>query len=91
MTTRNDPKELTAERGKTHGDWFHQAELANRIKGIMRDGDKWSELPPFRKESLDMIATKISRILTGNHNEPDHWDDISGYAFLGKGGHRADE
>jgi hypothetical protein len=34
-----------------------------------------------------MIAVKISRILTGDAGEPDHWDDIQGYAHLGKAGH----
>ena len=33
-------------------------------------------------ESLDMIASKISRILNGNPNHIDNWDDIAGYAKL---------
>ncbi|WP_257617167.1 hypothetical protein [Campylobacter pinnipediorum] len=29
-----------------------------------------------------MIAHKIARILAGNPNYKDHWDDIAGYATL---------
>ena len=34
------------------------------------------------KEALDNIAQKIARIFAGNHNFPDHWIDIQGYAKL---------
>ena len=30
-----------------------------------------------------MIALKLSRILSGQSNFKDHWDDIAGYAKLG--------
>lgn len=33
-------------------------------------------------ESLDLILTKIARILSGDPNEPDHWRDIEGYARI---------
>ena len=33
-------------------------------------------------ESMDLILTKIARILSGDPNEPDHWRDIEGYARL---------
>lgn len=90
-TITTDPKALTNERGKTHGDWMKQSSLAYALKGVMRDSDNWPNLPAFRKEALDLIMTKVSRILTGDHNEPDHWDDGSGYFFLGKGGHNGHE
>lgn len=83
----NDPQALTNERGTTHGDWIQQSMLGNSLKRLMRGSQNWDDLKPHQAEALDMIATKISRILTGNQNEPDHWDDISGYAFLGKKGH----
>jgi hypothetical protein len=40
-------------------------------------------LKPEHAESLEMIAHKIGRILAGNENFHDHWDDIAGYAKLG--------
>ena len=33
-------------------------------------------------EALDMIATKIARILNGNPDHVDSWIDIAGYATL---------
>lgn len=50
----------------------------------------WDNLAACHQESIDMILTKISRIVSGNPSEPDHWDDIAGYAFLGKGGHKTE-
>lgn len=35
-------------------------------------------------EALEMICTKIARILAGNARESDHWSDIAGYAELGR-------
>ena len=39
-------------------------------------------LPPYHSMALVMIATKLSRILTGGPDFRDHWDDIAGYAKL---------
>lgn len=35
-----------------------------------------------QKEALEMIASKIARILNGNTNNEDSWRDIAGYATL---------
>lgn len=56
--------------------------VAQRIKEAIRCAPKYSLLSSAQRESLDLIATKISRITSGNPNELDHWDDISGYAEL---------
>lgn len=78
----NDIHRLLAERAKTHGDFVHHARLSQIIKNDMRDGIRWRELSMYQRESLDMIANKIARILTGNPHFKDHWDDIAGYALL---------
>lgn len=82
------PIELTADRKSTHGDWHRQSELAHELHERMRSSPNWGSLKPYQLEALDMIQTKVSRILCGNPAEPDHWDDIGGYALLGKGGHK---
>lgn len=69
------------EREKTHGDYCLNASVAQALKDAMRNGPL-SELPSVHRESLDLICTKISRIVCGDHNEPDHWTDIMGYAKL---------
>lgn len=78
----SDPARVTAERNSTHGDWGAQANLSHQLKETMRQGINWSRLSPAQAEALDMIQAKVSRILTGNPDEPDHWADIKGYAHL---------
>lgn len=73
---------LITERGKTHGDFSDHAAATQRLKAVMRDYANWHELTDVQKESLEMIAHKIGRILAGDPNFPDHWDDIVGYAKL---------
>ena len=70
------------DREAVHGDYSHQAGLAQLLKTNLRSQGNWQSLNLPQRESLDMIAVKMSRILTGNPNEPDHWLDISGYATL---------
>jgi hypothetical protein len=48
----------------------------------MQGGKNWNELDDIQREALQMIASKIARILSGNHAEIDHWKDIAGYANL---------
>lgn len=74
---------LLSERSKTHGDYCVKAEIIQDIKSIMRSADNWYEaLNDMQRESLDMIAHKIGRILSGDPNVTDHWADIAGYATL---------
>jgi len=67
------------ERQSTHGDFDEVSLVAQNIKHLMRH---YKVLPATHAESLDLIATKIARIVCGNPNEPDHWRDIEGYARL---------
>lgn len=71
-----------AQRGGTHGDFRDNARLAQELKGVIADAPNWFMLEPDQREALHMIASKVSRILSGNANEPDHWLDIAGYATL---------
>jgi hypothetical protein len=70
------------ERGKTHGEFWLVAEIAQRLKATMRSYPKWQSLSHIQRESLELIATKIARVLAGNENHPDHWGDLAGYAEL---------
>ena len=78
--------ELLNERGKTHGDFSDHAGITQALKSAMqyhnRDGDAWAKLTDPQREALEMIVHKIGRILAGNPNFRDHWDDIAGYARL---------
>lgn len=73
------------EREGSHGDYVAQSAYAQSLKDLFRASPGWSRTPIPARESLDMIAVKISRILNGNAHEPDHWLDISGYSMLTHG------
>jgi len=79
--TDKSTEALLAERGKTHGDYAVHAYITQELKRVMAEAGN-DLLTPVQRESLDMIAHKIGRILTGNPNHQDHWDDIAGYARL---------
>ena len=79
--------DLLAERGKTHGDYAVRAQITQDIKKVLHGSPNWQptskrHLSPMQKETLEMIAHKMGRILAGNPDEPDHWADIAGYAEL---------
>ena len=74
--------DLLDEREKTHGAFMAVASKAQQIKDAMQGGKNWEELDDMQREALQMIASKIARILAGDYNEIDHWRDISGYSEL---------
>lgn len=73
-------KEALDERGKNYGDFDHMSAVAQAIKNAMRASNNWDKLPGFVRETLDMTATKISRIVCGNWSYEDSYFDIAGYA-----------
>ena len=89
-----DIKDVLEQRANTHGDFIDVAEVAQQLKQTMRSAGPYtrphSDLPPIHAEALDMIASKIARILVGDQYEPDHWLDIEGYARLARQGINTD-
>lgn len=77
-----DHVDILHERGKTHGDYSLQAFRCQEIKKVFAQGGNWGTLTTVQIDALEMIAVKISRILEGDPNEPDHWIDIAGYSNL---------
>ena len=68
------------ERHKNYGSFITGAKISQYLKQ-----SKYlytSNLSVTQKESLDMIFSKISRILNGDANHIDSWHDICGYAKL---------
>lgn len=76
--------EILGQRAKTYGTFKDNARVAQGIKRVMAEharerdrtfaDDQW--------EALEMIASKISRIVNGDADHVDQWDDIAGYATL---------
>lgn len=73
--------QLLQERQKTHGDFSKNAAISQTIKDIFYESGA-GELCPVHREVLDMIALKLSRILSGHAQFKDHWNDLSGYSLL---------
>lgn len=72
-----------------HGEWQDNAVTGQSLKVIARNALKkraedgiYPQLAAIHLEAVDMICLKLARILTGDANEPDHWQDIEGYAKL---------
>ena len=71
-------------RHETHGDYTNTAQVSQHLKTTIRNARNWARLSNDKRESLDMIMTKVARIMSGEPNEPDHWLDIEGYAKLAR-------
>ena len=72
-----------AERGAIYGSYEERCKHEQRVKAAIASGSQWATMPDDCKCSLEMIATKISRIADGNDpNHFDSWHDIAGYATL---------
>ena len=78
----NDVKDTLQQRHKTYGEYAVQARIAQQLKGVIHDTPNWHMMTYAQRESLDMIAAKISRILNGDPDHIDSWHDIGGYARL---------
>lgn len=70
------------QREKNYGDYSDVSDTSQRIKYVLRQNPGWEDLYPFQRESLDMIANKIARIINGNNEYVDSWVDICGYSQL---------
>ena len=81
-STHTNIEYTLAERGTRYGEYPQHAEITQGIKGVMNKTANWDKLSPHQKETLEMIAHKIGRILNGDPSYHDSWHDIVGYAKL---------
>jgi hypothetical protein len=77
-----DVTEVLTERGTNYGTFTGTARVAQHLKHCIRQGDSYHKLAADQKESLDLIATKLARIVNGDPEYADSWIDIAGYAKL---------
>jgi len=80
--SRNQVSATLKERGKRYGDFAEVARIAQNLKDAMKDSPNWDSLTPAMKESLEVQASKMGRILNGDPFYADNWHDIAGYAQL---------
>lgn len=73
-----DLEELLRERGERYGDFTALATVAQAIKALARS----SRFDDVQREGYDMIAVKLARLVCGDPDHVDSWDDIAGFAKL---------
>lgn len=74
--------QVLTERGNNYGSFDGHAKITQALKVAMQNSRNWEELPDDMKETLEMVAHKIGRILNGNPKYKDSWTDIIGYVTL---------
>ena len=74
--------DLLQTRQSTHGDFHENAIYAQQLRALFRTSPKWPQIHPVQREALDNLATKLSRILSGQAECRQHWEDVAGYAHL---------
>jgi hypothetical protein len=77
-------EQIVAEREPRYGGFTSNATTAQDLKDALKRGKNWGNLSCAHREALEMIAVKVARILNGDPHHVDNWDDIGGYAALGK-------
>jgi hypothetical protein len=82
LDTNNDIAATLVQRGNRYGKFTGHAKITQTLKKAMRATDNWEKLSDDQKESLEMVAHKIGRVLNGDPDYDDSWIDIAGYAKL---------
>jgi hypothetical protein len=77
-------EQVLSERGMTHGKFSDNARNGQALRDLFRQSPHWADMDPVCREALDMMACKISRILSGQATFADHWLDIEGYSALAR-------
>ena len=76
--------DILDERATTYGRFVDVSRMAQRLKNVAHTGagEQGRAFAADQAEALDMIFSKIARILNGDPNHIDSWLDIAGYATL---------
>jgi hypothetical protein len=87
-TEMTDIEKLLTDRHATHGAFVDHATATQDLKMMFhnhierRQTRNQLELSAPAHEAIEMILHKIGRIVAGQWDFRDHWDDIAGYARL---------
>lgn len=82
-TMTDDPIEtILKERGDKYGPYDVCCQMSQGIREVFRTSPQWGDLSSVTKDTLDQIALKMSRVLSGDEKFEDNWRDIVGYAKL---------
>jgi hypothetical protein len=81
----DDIMDILDQREEQYGNYRDVAKISQCIKmalKIVHTDYNGGRLSYVQRESLDMMATKMARIVSGNADNIDDWLDIEGYARL---------
>lgn len=78
----SDINETLKERDKAYGSFTSTAICAQALKAVVDVHHTSHLMASDQIEAMQMICTKMARIITGNPNHTDSWYDIAGYAQL---------
>ena len=80
----NNVDTILNTRAATYGSFEDVAGCAQELKALIHTAltDNSKVLDADQVEALDMISSKIARIVNGDANHIDSWIDIAGYATL---------
>jgi hypothetical protein len=83
-TTEDRVEKILDKRGTSYGTFLDNARVTQRLKAVAHNfaGQNNKTFDADQAEALDMIFTKVGRILNGDSNHIDSWIDIAGYATL---------
>lgn len=83
-TAEDRIEKILAKRNTRYGNFIDQARIAQELKGVMGESllAQGKLLDNDQIEALEMIFSKLARILNGDPNYADSWIDIAGYATL---------
>jgi Domain of unknown function (DUF6378) len=83
---------ILKERGSRYGSFRDNARISQKFCDLLDEEHhrRWADrkqapLQDYQLEAIEMIFHKIARIVSGDDpGYADSWDDIAGYAQLGK-------
>jgi hypothetical protein len=78
----NTIEQVLVERGKDYGDYASKAQFIQGVKYLMRSSPSWEAMDADMRESMEMIAHKMGRVVYGDPTHKDNFLDIAGYAKL---------
>jgi transcriptional regulator len=83
FNSTNEVDNILDERAVNYGSFKDVSEIVQKLKMVAHLAEgRDAVFGPDQAEALDMIFTKIGRILNGDPNHVDSWLDIAGYAML---------
>jgi len=72
----------TEVRPTTHGDFTDGAKFTQAVMRAAQEAPSWPILTDVQKECVHHIVQKIQRVVCGDPEFRDHWEDIIGYSEI---------